>query len=440
MLKDGQDLAVSTDSPAAIVAVNQFVDQSLGYGNQAEFLIHQALRADPTWGMSHAHAAAYYLSLETASHRQQALAYVQAACRFLPQANHREQLYIQAIAAWSKGDISQAIVYHEAIAEEYPQDLLSVQWGQYHYFYRGNQRALLAIAETVLPANGDNHYLLGMLAFGLEQCHYFGEAEALGRKAVSLNRQDPWAQHAVAHVMETQGRLEEGIEWMEGLADTWANCNSLIYTHNWWHVALFYLQKQDFDRVLSLYQTCIWGGANQASPKDQVGAISLLLRLELQTDGRRDLRIKGSLTEHLNQLWQNLVPHLQPRLHEHCLPFQDLHTVYALARAGETELLQNMLASMANHAQTVESSRQQVWQTIVLPAAQGLIAHAQADWSTAISYLKLVLPQLYQVGGSHAQHKLFSQIYLDAQLRSEGSERTSPCVSRGLLDLKRCAA
>ncbi len=76
-----------------------------------------------------------------------------------------------------------------------------------------------------------------MIAFGLEQCHRLEEAEVAGRRAVEMNRHDPWAHHAVAHVMETQGRLEEGIAWMESLSDTWENCNSLLYTHNWWHIA-----------------------------------------------------------------------------------------------------------------------------------------------------------------------------------------------------------
>jgi len=57
--------------------------------------------------------------------------------------------------------------------------------------------------------------------------------------------------------METQGRLEEGIAWMESLADTWENCNSL-YTQ-WWHIALYYLEKEEIQKVLELYDTYVWG-------------------------------------------------------------------------------------------------------------------------------------------------------------------------------------
>ena len=102
----------------------------------------------------------------------------------------------------------------------------------------------------------------------------------MARKATAMNRHDPWAHHAVAHVMETQGRVNEGITWMESLADTWENCNSMLYTHNWWHVALYYLEQGEKDKVLELYDNRVWGIAQKESPKDQVGAISLLLRLE----------------------------------------------------------------------------------------------------------------------------------------------------------------
>jgi hypothetical protein len=52
---------------------------------------------------------------------------------------------------------------------------------------------------------------------------------------------------------------------MEGLADTWESCNSMLYTHNWWHVALYYFSLGNFERVLDLYDTQIWGHASNGS-------------------------------------------------------------------------------------------------------------------------------------------------------------------------------
>lgn len=290
-----QELDVTTDSPEAIAAIEQFVDQALSYGNAAEAAILGAITADPSCAIAHAYAAAHYLSQECSASWQQAAPYLQTAQHHAPQTSPREQLYIRAITAWADGAIDRAIADHEAIATQFPQDLISVQQGQYHYFYQGNKAGLLQIAETVLPANKENPYLHGMMAFGLEQCHRLEAAEQWGRQATEMHRHNPWAHHAVAHVLETQARFEEGIVWMEDLADTWKLCNSMLYTHNWWHVALYYLKRQDFQTVLGLYDGQVWGRAQTSSPKDQVGAIALLLRLELQgvDVGDRWLNIYG---------------------------------------------------------------------------------------------------------------------------------------------------
>ncbi|HEY9644209.1 MAG TPA: tetratricopeptide repeat protein [Coleofasciculaceae cyanobacterium] len=405
-----QALDVTTDSPEAIAAISHFTDQALSYGKAAEAAILQAVAADPTCAIAHAYAAAYYLSQECSAGWQQAAPYLQAAQHYAPQTSPQEQLYIRAIAAWAVGEIDQAIADHEAIALQFPQDLISVQQGQYHYFYQGNKAGLLHIAETVLPANRENSYLQGMIAFGLEQCHQLEAAEQWGRQATEMNRYNPWAHHAVAHVLETQERFEEGIAWMADLADTWELCNSMLYTHNWWHVALYYLKRQDFQTVLQLYDQRVWGQAQTSSPKDQVGAIALLLRLEL----------RGVEVGHR---WQLLAQHLLPRIHEHALPFQDLHYIYALARAGKTGCTQDMLLSMAAHAQTCKPPLQQAWTHVALSAARGLVAHAQADWQQAIAQLQSVLPHLWAIGGSHAQRQLFDQIYLNAVQQAERSSR-----------------
>ncbi len=417
MLEDAQGLEVTTDSPVAIAAINCFTDQALSYGKDVEVALNQGIAADPTCAMIHAYAAAHFLSKENAIGWKKANRHLQAAQQYLAEITNRERLYVHAIAAWSVKAINRAIALHEAIADKFPRDLISVQQGQYHYFYLGDQERLLKIAEKVLPANRENHYVYGMVAFGLEQCHRLVEAEIMGRTAVAMNRHDPWAQHAVAHVIETQGRVDEGIAWMESLADTWENCNSMLYTHNWWHVALYYLEQGDEQKVLDLYDTHVWGRAQKESPKDQVGAISLLLRLEL-----RGIDV--------GERWQKLSAYLLPRLHEHALAFQDLHFIYAFAKAGHSDWATQMEISMQKHAEIVHPSLRQSWSVVAIPAARGMVAHANRDWSTAIAELKSLLPRLHQIGGSHAQRALFEQVYLDAQLHEGQTHGPTPFLKK----------
>ncbi len=412
MLRDAQGLEVTTNSPSTIAAIDRFALQSLSYGNDA-LTILQGINADPTCALAQAHAAAHYLSQETAAAKSQAAPYI-AAAMALSNVNEREKLYIWAIAAWATGDIEGAIAYHEEIAHKYPRDLVSVQRGQYHYFYLGNQESLRQIAEMVLPANRENHFLYGMIAFGLEQCERYSEAEELGRLATVMNRHDPWAHHAVAHVMEMQGRLDEGISWMESLSDTWENCNSMLFTHNWWHIALYYLEKQEIEKVLKLYDSHIWGRAEKDSAKDQVGAISLLLRLEL-----RGVEV--------GDRWRRLTAYLKTRIHEHALPFQDLHYIYALSRAGETELVNEMLLSMETYGR-IAGKR---WTEVAIPAARGMAAAAQGKWQTAIT-MGSVLPSLQAIGGSHAQRDLFEQVYLHAWLRHEQNHQALHLLEKRL--------
>ncbi|MBD1821770.1 tetratricopeptide repeat protein [Cyanobacteria bacterium FACHB-DQ100] len=409
MVIDTQGLTVRTDAEGAIAALDRFIDQSLYYGNQAESAILQALSLDPTCAIAQAYAAAYYLSQETAIAHRTAMAHLKVAQQYAPIATEREQWYISAISAWARGDISEAINLHEAIALHYPQDLISVQQGQYHYFYRGDARRLLQIAEKVLPMNLDSphlHYLYGMTAFGLEQCGEVDQAMKVGLQAIALNRADPWAQHAIAHVLEEQNRPAAGIAWMEKHSDTWEQCNSMLYTHNWWHVALYYLALGNVEKVLALYDQHIWGRANSFSSKDQVGAIATLIRLELQG-------------VEVGQRWNAIAPYLHARLHEHRLPFQDLHYVYALGRAGYTDWVNDLLHSWTSHAQRVTPESQSIWLQVVLPVAKGLIAHAQGNWTIAIAQLQPNLPKLQAVGGSRTQRKLFEQIYQHAVLQHE---------------------
>ena len=344
-----------------------------------------------------AYAAALHMFAETPTAPLAARPYLERA-QAAADATPRERRFIAAVAAWAAGDIDAAIRLHEEQAREHPRDLVSVKLGQYHLFNRGDAPGMLRLARTAQPAAADVPYLHGMLAFGWEQCHYLREAEAAARHAIALCRKEPWAHHALAHVMLTEGRLREGLDFMHEVADSWTGLNSFMVTHNWWHMALFALDLDQPEAVLRLYDQQVWGVAKDYS-QDQINAVSLLARLELAGVD-------------VGTRWQDLADHLAPRVADQVLAFLDLQYLYGLARAGRPEA-DVLYANMVAHA-----AQQPGWQTVALPAATGLLAHALGDYVQAAQSLATALPRLREIGGSHAQRDLFQQIYVDALLRS----------------------
>ena len=404
MLTDSQELEVTTDSLEAVNAINSFFEQLLSVGNDSQVIL-KAVEADPACAIANVHAAAFYMFSGTGDAIAQATDFLNSAKAHVTRANEREQLYIAAIDAWIKRDIRSAISHHEAIAESFERDLVSLHICQYHYRNSGDSQRMLRIAEKVLPANRDSPYMYGMLAFGLEESSRLPEAELAGRRATEMKRDNRWAHHAVAHVLETQGRLEEGIAWMESVCDTWENSNPAFYSHLWWHTALYHLDAEHIAKVLEIYDTRIWGRARKDNGREQINAISLLLRLEL-----RGVDVGSRFSE--------VAAYLQPRLHEHILGFMDLHYLYALVRGGKDDWAAEMLESMQVYSQKALPYIQAIWLEVVLPTARGMIAYAQGDLQTVIIELESVLPRLQETGGSHAQRDLFEQVYLDALIRT----------------------
>jgi hypothetical protein len=58
---------------------------------------------------------------------------------------------------------------------------------------------------------------------------------------------------------------------------------------------------------------------------------------------------------------------------------------------------------------------------IALPAAKGMVAHAQQNWQQAIAWFQPVLSRLSAIGGSHAQREMFGLVYADALQQAEST-------------------
>ena len=243
-----------------------------------------------------------------------------------------------------------------------------------------------------------------MAAFSWEQCHLLAQAEAAARQALAMTEREPWAQHALAHVMLTQGRLAEGLQFMQHCSPTWTGLNSFMVTHNWWHLALFAIDLGLDELALQTLDRQVWGVVKSYS-QDQIGAVSLLARLELAGID-------------VGPRWQDVADHLSLRLQDQVLPFLDLQYLYGLARAGRPQA-QTLLDNIERRSTgTQQRPADAIWRQVAVPAARGLMAHAQGRYPQAIDGLGQALPQLLRIGGSHAQRDLFEQIHLDALMRA----------------------
>lgn len=403
MDSDGQGLAVATDRPESIAAIDTFVAAALAYGTDYQPIL-TAAEADPGCVMTGSLAASLMMWMETGQSPQLAQPYLDRCRAGLAAVEAREKLWFQATEAWVGGDIAAALAALEQITECWPRDVFAMKLAQYHYFNLGWPEKMLAVCQKALPANQENGYLYGCLAFALEQTHDLAAAEAAGRRAVEINRTDPWAHHAVAHVMETQGRIGEGVAWMEELSDTWSGCNSFMLGHNWWHTALFHLDFGDARRVRQIHDQFVWG-LDKTYSQDQASSASLLWRMEL-----RGIDV--------GERWADLADHVQGRIHEHVQPFLDLHYLYALARAGRDARVDEMLTSLAAHAAKAPDLVRPAWSEVALPAARGVTAHAHGAYEMAYADLGAAIPRLQEIGGSHAQRDLFVQTWLDTLLRT----------------------
>ncbi|WP_077001604.1 tetratricopeptide repeat protein [Variovorax sp. KK3] len=412
-MQDSLGNPVTLDDPSSLRAVDAFVEGFISCEARAVDVLSAAQDPSP---LVQAYCATLHLFAESRDAVQNARPFLERAQAGADRATGRERRYIEAVAAWAAGDITRAIALHQEQAREHPRDLASLKLGQYHCFNVGDCPGMLRLALVALPAAADVPHLHGMAAFGHEQCHLMREAEASARRAIAMKRKEPWAHHALGHVMLTEGRLAEGLDFLRSVSDTWVGLNSFMVTHNWWHVALFLIDLGRDAEALAVYDERVWGVVKDYS-QDQIGAVSLLARLELA-----GIDVGGR--------WEDLAVYLSQRLDDHVLPFLDLQYVYGLARAGRPEA-ERLLHNIEAFAPNAPASTRAAWQRVCVPAARGLLAHARGDAAGAIEGLGVALPRLVEIGGSHAQRDLFEQVYLDA-LVARGTESTL-ASAQGLL-------
>jgi hypothetical protein len=410
--RDDRGLPLGSASEDARVAVESATWRLMSFYDTPLADLDAAIAADPGWALPHLIKAGFLASLTEAPLLAEAQQHLDAA-RALAGAHTpaRERAHLEAVALVLDGRWCAACKAWDALLIEHPRDALALQWATLWDFYRGDGMALRARPARVLPEWDEDDplypHVLALWAFGLEENHLYDAAEDAARRALAIDPRAPWAVHAVAHVMEMQGRFDEGAAWLRTHQARWAEGNGFA-THLWWHTALFRLEGLDLAGTLRVVDGHFAEGQLEIDLQ-RVDAASLLWRMHLMG---ADVAARASV---LAASW----PRADDGAAGH-YAFNDVHRLLPLLAAGEVAEAEHWLARCSRRAMAGDDARRDnhaVAREVGLPLARGLIAFARGEHDAAADQLYPLRTALSRWGGSHAQRDVVDLTLLAACTR-----------------------
>ena len=403
-MKDSYDLPLTTTVAAGGDAYNRALKAFAGFDADLPEHAQAALQADPELVAAHCLWGYFMMLAYSRATVPAAAEALRAAQRHAGKATAREQAHVRALARWIGGDLEGALREWELVLVVWPRDVLAVRLTHANYFWLGRQAEMRASLERVASYWRNDSGFMACHAFALEETGEYAVAERMARRAVELDPTEVWGAHAVAHVLEMQRRPAEGIAWLAGLEQHWAG-KGLFLHHLWWHRAMFHLAGNQFDAVLDLYDRRF---RNLASPLtsampdfhvDVQNAASMLMRLEL-----RGMPVGAR--------WEELADKAEARLGD-CLSVWTLpHWMMALAAAGRERAAQSMLNFIK------EDSNLAV-REVAAPVCEALLAHRRGAHERVVALMQPVLHRIVELGGSHAQRDVLTQVFAHSSTRVE---------------------
>jgi tetratricopeptide (TPR) repeat protein len=377
------------------------------YRGDAVAIIDQALAAEPDFAMGQVLRAQVQVTMWERSMLPGVRDGVTRLEALHGRMNERERRHARALKLWAAGDWEGHRAELDRLLAEYPRDLLALQVGHLADFYHADRDNLRGRVARALPAwsREDEGYgfLLGMQAFGLEECGSYGAAEEAGRMALQHDAEDCWAQHAVAHVLEMLVRQSEGIQFMELRTKHWAQEDNGFAFHNWWHTALYYLDQGRPQRALEIYDRGV-----RPQPSEirlmMLDAAALLWRMHLR---RLDV----------GKRWEELADAYQKGNENGFYAFNDMHAMMTFVAAGRAKAAAGLRKAV--EASVVErNTNGHMAREVGLPIVRAIEAFGRENYAEAVDLLMPVRYRAHIFGGSHAQRDIVHRTLLEAALRS----------------------
>ncbi|KAL5100374.1 hypothetical protein RYX36_004701 [Vicia faba] len=418
---DGCGYDVTTSSQLCISTINSYYQQVLSYGRERRVIL-ESVTHDNYCVLANT-LAAHFISSSDSSRASYLL---HTAKSHLEHATLYEKLVFNAISYLMSEDRDDdvAVELHSKLLKEFPRDLVSLKRAQVLCFYMGRPDLSLSLVNQVLPQNEGESYVYGMLAFPLLELGRMKDAEIAAKRGFKINNQDGWSQHALCHVLQYECRFREAVKFMEECSSSWSSYSSFMLTHNWWHVALCYLEgNAPMQSVLEVYDNYIWKELDKtdaAVPEVYLNAVALLLRIcirdELDFFGDRLQKLADCLAVQAN--WY-LEWHL------------DVLTVWALAKTEHVSKAEDLLKGLRDRILRMTKKKQQIMQKGMM-LAEALFAYGRGDYRHG---LELLGPDFDAndckiIGASNEQVDVFNEVWYIMLLNSGDAMKAIEAIEK----------
>jgi tetratricopeptide (TPR) repeat protein len=408
-----QDRALQAATPA-IAAVEtdsqrrceRALDMLLTQRGDAFAEVERVLADDAGCVFGHCLRAALIVRAESTAPRSAlaaSIAAIEAAC---PDAGDPTRRHALAARTWLDGDSAHAVALYGAILTDRPHDVLALAVAHALDFHLGRRRVMRDRIAKVLPqwsaAVPGYASVLAMYAFALEENGQYRRAEKIARRALALDPDHPGAIHVVAHVMEMQGRVHDGLAFLAAVESAWGEGTGLS-VHLAWHRALFHLDAGDLRSALAIYDRQI-ATAGSADISALADGSALLWRLYLQ-----DIEVSDR--------WRPLADRWAMHNLADARPFYVVHAMMAFAAAGRTTVALRLAEALPSIDIKLASSFIPE-DALAAPLCEALLAFARSDYAECVEWLKRVRHIAHRCGGSLAQCDLIHLTFTEAALRA----------------------
>ena len=405
---DSRGVPVSGASAEAIAGLEAAIDAALAFRGDAIGMIDGVLQEHPDFVMGWLFKAGWMTqAMETRVYGEMLTAIGEAE-NLLGRANERERGHFAAVKAWTDGDFFGAVQKWEAVLTAYPTDLFALTLVHYTDVLLGDvvgQRDVVARVFNLWDESIPGYeFVLGFYAFGLEENRDFAQAEELGRQALSIRPDHPYAVHAVSHVMEMCGRQAGGIRLMTSYVDRWGSSN--FANHLWWHTSLFHLDLEETGKVLDIFDQHLCADASQGDKYEELDAVALLWRLKL-------------LNVDVGKRWEVLADRWTPAAQDTLYAFNDVHAMMAFVAAGRDDAQSQLLSANERYVEMASDANVAMSREIGLPFCLAVQDFQAERFNDCVERLLPVRYRTHRLGGSFAQRDIIAWTLLEAALRAK---------------------